>query len=184
MHIHIQVKSLFTFYKFIYSNLFFCFFFLSFINSFAFTLYTHVHILLQIIILFVYNANPWKTTHHNEIFIKARHITWCPEYDKKWCLVVRPYFKSLWNLVPMPLTSSLTKSVRYWSVPIYRMEHLGSVIVKVQDCNLEVSEFKFQSCYNVLFLTNTLGEVMNPNIPPSYNLNSTNTVLLQGCFEH
>ena len=35
-------------------------------------------------------------------------------------------------------------------------------MAKVQDCNLEVSEFELKSRYNVYFQTNTLGKGMNP----------------------
>ena len=47
-----------------------------------------------------------------------------------------------------------------------------SVMVNVLDCDIVVSEFKPQLCYNIHFQTNILGEVMNPLIPhPSYKLN-------------
>ena len=38
-------------------------------------------------------------------------------------------------------------------------------MAKVLDCDLEVSEFEFQSCYYGHFQTNTLGKGMNLLIP-------------------
>ena len=41
------------------------------------------------------------------------------------------------------------------------------VMVKAMDCGIVVSEFEFQSCYYVHFVTNTLGKGMNPLILPA-----------------
>ena len=38
-------------------------------------------------------------------------------------------------------------------------------IAKVLDCGYEVIEFEHQSCYYILFQTNTLWKGMNPLIP-------------------
>ena len=54
------------------------------------------------------------------------------------------------------------------------------VMVKAMDGGIVVSEFELQSCYYVHFRANTLGKDMNPTYPPSYGLNSTTIVLLEG----
>ena len=47
------------------------------------------------------------------------------------------------------------------------MKHfIRFVMAKVLNCEFEVNEFKLQSLY-VLFLTNTLKNVLNPAFPPS-----------------
>ena len=43
----------------------------------------------------------------------------------------------------------------------------SSVMVKVLDCEIVVSEFELQSRYNVHFRTNTLGKGMEPLILPA-----------------
>ena len=48
-------------------------------------------------------------------------------------------------------------------------------MANVLDCEIDISEFEFQSNKYVYFRTNSL---INPLIPPSYGLNSTTTVLL------
>ena len=58
------------------------------------------------------------------------------------------------------------------------------VMVKVMDCGIVVSEFELQSRYYVHFRTNTLGEKYQPPYLPSYGLNSTTTVLLEGWLWH
>ncbi len=52
------------------------------------------------------------------------------------------------------------------------------VMVKAMVCEIVAREFELQSRYYVHFRTNTLGKGMNPLYPPSYELNSTTTVLL------
>ena len=42
-----------------------------------------------------------------------------------------------------------------------------SIMVKVMDCGIVVSEFEFQSRYYVHFQTNTLRKGMNPLILPA-----------------
>ena len=37
----------------------------------------------------------------------------------------------------------------------------------VLDCDITVSELEFQSCHDVLFLNKTLGNCVNPLIPPA-----------------
>ena len=59
-----------------------------------------------------------------------------------------------------------------------------SVVAKVQDCDVIVSEFELQSRSRVQFSTNTLWKDVNPLSTPSNVLNRTTTpttVLLQGC---
>ena len=65
-----------------------------------------------------------------------------------------------------------------WEIPC-------DVVAHVLDCNIVVSEFKFQlHCY-IHFWSNALRKAMNPFlIPPSYGLNSTTTVFLQGWLWH
>ena len=50
------------------------------------------------------------------------------------------------------------------------------------DCDILVNKFDIQLHYYVPFWTNTLGEGMNPLIPPNCRLNSTTSVLLQNGF--
>ena len=59
------------------------------------------------------------------------------------------------------------------------MGSLYVVVANEQDCNIIVSEFKLQSCYDIHFWTNTLGQGMKPLTKPSYRLSSITTVLLQ-----
>ncbi len=54
-------------------------------------------------------------------------------------------------------------------------------MTKVLNCELEGSEFKFQSRYYVHFQINIFGEGMNPLIAISHGL-STTTGILQGGF--
>ena len=54
------------------------------------------------------------------------------------------------------------------------------VMVKALDCGIAVREFEFQSHYYIHFQINTPGKSINPIYPPSYGLNSTTTVLLEG----
>ena len=49
------------------------------------------------------------------------------------------------------------------------------------DCNIVVSQFKFQFSYYSHFHTNTLEKGLNPFIP-SYELNSTTTTFHKGDF--
>ena len=51
------------------------------------------------------------------------------------------------------------------------------VRVKATDCGIVVSEFVLQSRYYVHFRVNTLWERYDPSYPPSYELNSSTTVL-------
>ena len=51
---------------------------------------------------------------------------------------------------------------------------MRGVIAYVLDCDIEVNEFKLQSCYYVPFQTNTLEKSINPSILSSYGLNSIN----------
>ena len=52
------------------------------------------------------------------------------------------------------------------------------VMVKAMDCGIVVREFVLQSHYYVHFRANTLRKGIEPPYPPSYGLNSPNTVLL------
>ena len=54
------------------------------------------------------------------------------------------------------------------------------VVVNTMDCGTVVSEFKLKSHYYVHFQTITLWERYEPPHPPSYGLNSTTNVLLEG----
>ena len=40
-----------------------------------------------------------------------------------------------------------------------------SIMADMLDCNIRVSDFEFQSCYYIIFWTNTLGKVINLLIP-------------------
>ena len=52
------------------------------------------------------------------------------------------------------------------------------VMVKAMDLGILVRQFELQSRYYVHFRANTLGKVIEPPYPPSYRLNSPNTVRL------
>ena len=70
-----------------------------------------------------------------------------------------------------------------WTLPPYTRGNRGSpcgVMVKVNDCRIVVSKFELQSRYYVHFWTNTLRKGKTSPYPPSYGLNSTSTVLLEG----
>ena len=58
------------------------------------------------------------------------------------------------------------------------------VMVKAMDFGIVVSEFVFQSRYYVHFRANTLGKGIEPPYPPSYGLNSPNTVPLGDWLWH
>ena len=61
----------------------------------------------------------------------------------------------------------------------------GGRLVNVQDCDIIVGEFELHSRYYVQVRINTLRKSINSLIPPpSYVLNSTTTVLLQGLLWH
>ena len=49
-------------------------------------------------------------------------------------------------------------------------ESLRGVVANVLDCDFEVSEFEFPSCYNFHFRTRTLRKGMNPFIPRAMGL--------------
>ena len=61
----------------------------------------------------------------------------------------------------------------YWGSPCF-------IVANVLDCDIKVNEFELQSHYYVPFWTNTPGKGMNLLIPPTYELDSTKIVLLQG----
>ena len=62
---------------------------------------------------------------------------------------------------------------------------LCSIVTSLLDFDNVVSKIESQSCYYVLFWTNTLGKGMNSPIPtPSYRLSSITCVLLQGWLWH
>ena len=63
-----------------------------------------------------------------------------------------------------------------WRIPVWGCPR--GVMVKTMDCGIVVREFVLQLGYYVHFRANTLGKRTNPPYPPSYGLNSTNTVLL------
>ena len=52
-------------------------------------------------------------------------------------------------------------------------------MVKAFECGIVVSEFELHLRYCVHFQTNTLWEIYKPPYPPSYELNTTTTVLLE-----
>ena len=58
------------------------------------------------------------------------------------------------------------------------------VMVKAMDYGIVVSEFILQSRYYVHFRANTLGAKYEPSYPPSYGLNSTTTIILEGWLRH
>ena len=60
----------------------------------------------------------------------------------------------------------------------------SGVIVKVLDCALKISKFRFQLPYYVHFQINTLQEWHEPLYPQSYGLNRTTVVLQQGWLWH
>ena len=70
--------------------------------------------------------------------------------------------------------------------PIKAQRCLHGVMVKTVDCRIIVSEFKLSSHYYVHFQANNHGKGMKPLIlyPPSYQLNSTTTVLQDGWLRH
>ena len=59
-----------------------------------------------------------------------------------------------------PLTMSYSSNEKKTGCP-------RGVMVKAMDCGIVVSEFVFQSRYNVHFRANTLGKGMNPLILPA-----------------
>ena len=54
------------------------------------------------------------------------------------------------------------------------------VLTRVLDCHIVVNKLKLKSQYYVHFQTSTLEKRYERPYPPSYELNSTTTVLLQG----
>ena len=78
----------------------------------------------------------------------------------------------------MGISLKVSIIVRLESKLIWRCPH--SVMVKVLDCGIVVSEFELQSHYYVHFRTNTIGKGMNPLIPPRYVLYSITAVLIEG----
>ena len=77
---------------------------------------------------------------------------------------------------------------KYYSNIITIHEHIPNrrcpcgVMVKAMDCGIVISEFKLQSCYYVP--DKYTWERYEPPYPPSYGLNSTITVLLEGWHWH
>ena len=65
--------------------------------------------------------------------------------------------------------------------PSYRLNSINGVLLQRLsiDCGIVVSEFELQSRYYVHFRINTLRERYEHPYPPSYGLNSINSVLLQ-----
>ena len=58
------------------------------------------------------------------------------------------------------------------------------VMVKLQDCSLEVNKFELQSHYYVHFPTNTTGKDIEPYYSSIYGLNSITDVLQQKLIWH
>ena len=58
------------------------------------------------------------------------------------------------------------------------------IIVKMLDCEIVESKFKFQLRYYDHFLKNHLGKGMNLFTPACHGLNSIATILLQGYLKH
>ena len=83
----------------------------------------------------------------------------------------------------------ICKSIRYIYIYIYKhLQRAGcprGVMVKALGCGIVVCEFELLSRYYGHFWTNPLGKGMNPlPYPPSYGLNSTTTVPLNGRIWH
>ena len=57
-------------------------------------------------------------------------------------------------------------------------------MVKVPNCDLEVSEFEFQSHYYVRFPVNTLRKGMKSLIPPAMGLIVSMLFVYEGSFLH
>ena len=70
-------------------------------------------------------------------------------------------------------------SLRYSKSPQVSKGSLRGVMANVLDYNIVVNKSELQTRYYVRFRTNTLGKGLNPFILPSFELNSTTTVLLQ-----
>ena len=63
---------------------------------------------------------------------------------------------------------------------IYTRGVLVVLMAKAMDSGIVVSEFKLLSQYYVHFQTKDLGTMYEPPYPPSYGLNSTTTIFLDG----
>ena len=86
-----------------------------------------------------------------------------------------------WSVLELFDNGEFWQVVYNWLVfvSIFRWCH-SAILVNALDCGIVVSKFKLQSCYYVHFWANTPGKGMKPSYPPSYGLNSTTTVLLEG----
>ena len=58
--------------------------------------------------------------------------------------------------------------------------YIYGIVAYVLDCNIVVSKFELQLCYDIHFWTNTLGKGMNLLIPPVVSI----TTVLQGWLWH
>ena len=54
---------------------------------------------------------------------------------------------------------------------------LRGAVANVHICDIVISEFEHQSHYYLYFRTNTIGNDINPLIPPNHSLNSTTIFL-------
>ena len=100
-------------------------------------------------------------------------VGWLVGYVKPWWLIKcwsQSFFQAIiWFQVTIPIWLGGVLTVKWF---------------KAMDYGIVVSKFEFQSRYYVHFRTNTLGKGMNPLYPPSYGLNSTTIVLLEGWLWH
>ena len=87
---------------------------------------------------------------------------------------------SLAEPIPLPSNNSSEFQVFLLDLLPYLGGNPHGVVVNMLDCDTVVSEFEFQSRYNIHFQTNALSKGMNSHIPFSNRLNSTTTVLFQG----
>ena len=69
--------------------------------------------------------------------------------------------------------------VCYLQTTCYQGGSSCSIRTHLLDCDIVVSEFKLQSRYCIHFRTNAPWEKYEPTYPPSYELNSTTTILPQ-----
>ena len=96
-------------------------------------------------------------------------------------------FKTACSIFVYFLASFISKCFSYAVVMIWlQLGRLccfigASIVAKVLNCDIVVSEFKLQWSYYVHFWTNIVGKGINLPLPLlSYRLNSTTTALLQG----
>ena len=107
-------------------------------------------------------------------FIKSFHLFYS--------IIFIHYFYIFFQAILTKLhPTSSTLSLPLLSVQLWLRVKGGcprGAMVKAMVCGIVVSEFVLQSRYYVHSRANTLGKGIEPPYPPSYELNSPNTVLL------